>query len=90
MTWCNESDSFRFRIVLKDRPLTRRGILSSVSSLYDPLGFIAPVVLAGKQILQQMCIDGANWDDPLPEALRSKWEYWCAKLTCLHSLQVAR
>ena len=60
VTWCIESDSFRFRKVLKDRPLTRRGILSSVSSLYDPLSFIAPVVLAGKQILQQMCIDGAD------------------------------
>lgn len=32
-TWCIEYDTFQFRIVLKDRPLTRRGILSSVSCL---------------------------------------------------------
>lgn len=25
--WCAESDSFRFRIVIQDRPLTRWGIL---------------------------------------------------------------
>ena len=90
ITWCIESDSFKFRIILKDRPLTRRGVLSSVSSLYDPLGFIAPVVLAGKQILQQMCVDGADWDDPLPEALCVKWEKWRASLECLHSLQIER
>ena len=90
ITWCIESDSFKFRIILKDRPLTRRGILSSVSSLYDPLGFIAPVVLAGKQILQHMCIDGADWDDPLPESLREKWEKWRASLECLHSLEIER
>ena len=55
ITWWIESDSFKCKIDLKDRPLTRRGVLSSVSSLYGPLGFIAPVILAGKQILQQMC-----------------------------------
>ena len=36
--WCIESDSFQFRITLKDRPFTRRRILSTVSSIYD-LGF---------------------------------------------------
>ena len=61
-----------------------------MSSLYNPIGFIVPVVLAGKQILQQMCIDRADWDDPLPESLRSKWKCWVTKLSCLHSLQVDR
>ena len=37
--WCVESDTFQFRIVLGDRPLTRRGILSTINSVYDPLGF---------------------------------------------------
>ena len=45
--WCIESDMFNFRIELKDKPCTRRGILSTISSIYDPLGFIAPVVLVG-------------------------------------------
>ena len=75
---------------MKDRQLTRRGILSSVSSLYDPLGFIAPVVLAGKQILQQMCVDGADWDDPLPDPLHKKWQCWFWHLKCLESLKVSR
>ena len=39
--WCVESDTFRFRITNKDKPLTRRVILSIVSSIYDPLGFAA-------------------------------------------------
>ena len=41
--WCVESDTFQFRLVLRDRPLTRRGILSTINSVYDPLGFLAPV-----------------------------------------------
>ena len=52
--WCVENDSFGFRNELKDRPLTRRGILSTVSSVYDPLGLAAPFLLKGKIILQQL------------------------------------
>ena len=54
--WCVENDSFQFRIEMHDGPFTRRGILSTVSSIYDPSGYIAPVTLKGK-ILQQMCLD---------------------------------
>lgn len=38
-------------------------MLSTVASIYDPLGFIAPFVLLGKQILQQMCREKIGWDE---------------------------
>ena len=88
--WCVESDTFRFRITLKDQPLTRRGILSTVSSVYDPLGFVAPVILVGKQILQQMCADGHGWDSPLPDELRSRWQQWRTELFALENLRIRR
>ena len=56
---------FQFRITLKDRPATRRGILSAVSSVYDPLGFLAPFVLNRKRILQDICKLQVDWDVPL-------------------------
>ena len=45
MKWNTETDRFEFGIAIKDRPATRRGILSVVSSIYDPLGLVAPFVL---------------------------------------------
>ena len=42
---CVENNSFQFRIELRDRPLTRRGVLSTVGSIYDPNGSISPVTL---------------------------------------------
>ncbi|KAI3375021.1 hypothetical protein L3Q82_021067 [Scortum barcoo] len=50
--WCVQSDTFRFSIIFQDRTLTRRGILSTVSSFYDPLGILALVVFTAKRILQ--------------------------------------
>ncbi|XP_053398928.1 uncharacterized protein LOC128556932 [Mercenaria mercenaria] len=88
--WCTESDTFQFKIEANDRPLNRRGILSAVGSLYDPLGFISPVVLIAKQILQQLCSDNLGWDDPLPDYLRVKWEKWRASLAHLDTLRIKR
>ena len=88
--WCVESDSFQFRIILKDKPFTRRGILSTVSSIYDPLGFAAPFLLRGKRILQELCKDKVNWDDPVPEHLRARWERWRSELTLLEETKIPR
>ena len=83
-------DQFQFRVVVKDNPLTRRGVLSTVASVYDPLGFAAPFILIGKQILQQMCRDKLNWDDALPEDLRPLWESWLLELKHLAAVKIAR
>ncbi|XP_063448067.1 uncharacterized protein LOC134727615 [Mytilus trossulus] len=72
--WCIESDSFQFRIELTNKPLTRRGILSTLSSVYDPLGFLSPFVLLGKQILQECCSDQIDWDEPPSEILIQRWQ----------------
>ncbi|XP_046548628.1 uncharacterized protein LOC124258605 [Haliotis rubra] len=90
VNWCIVSDTFGFRIHLKDQPFVRRGILSTINSIYDPLGFIAPVLLLGKQILQETCKDQLDWDEPLPDDIRAKWEKWRCQLWQLDDLQVSR
>ncbi|KAK3715792.1 hypothetical protein QZH41_001220 [Actinostola sp. cb2023] len=88
--WCIESDTLRFKIELSNRPPTRRGILSTVSSVFDPLGVLSPLVLVGKGILQQLCRDGVNWDGEIPEPLRPKWEKWRNDLHLLQRLKIPR
>ena len=51
LRWNLQSDSFIFNINLDTKPITRRGILSAVCSIFDPLGLISPYVLEGKKIL---------------------------------------
>ena len=50
--WDVETDTFGFKIPLRDKPSTTRGILSIVSSIYDPLRFVALFILPGKCLLQ--------------------------------------
>ncbi|XP_028403933.1 uncharacterized protein LOC114526520 [Dendronephthya gigantea] len=88
--WCIEVDSFEFRILLQDRPLTRRGILATVSSIYDPMGFVAPIILTGKRILQNLCRDKLDWDDEIPDSIKMQWERWRKELHCLNELSIPR
>ncbi|XP_043972835.1 uncharacterized protein LOC122831013 [Gambusia affinis] len=88
--WCIEADEFQFRVQVKDNPLTRRGVLSTVASIYDPLGFVAPFTLIGKQILQTLCKDKVNWDDDLPDHILPRWEAWLRDLPKLAALKIPR
>lgn len=88
--WNIENDSFFFQVTLDEKPLTRRGILSIVASLYDPLGFLAPFILEGKRVLQEMCQKGIGWDDTLPTELKLRWESWMKDLENLKMIQIPR
>lgn len=77
--WNMENDCFKFDICLKEQPATQRGILSTIASLFDPLGFIAPFTLKGKKILQEVCKQGTRWDDALSTKLQIRWESWVKK-----------
>ena len=78
VSWDLETDAFTFKVSLPENPFTRRGVLSIVNSVYNPLGFAVPVMLEGRKILQQLVHMG-EWtkenntllarDDPLPTAM---------------------
>lgn len=67
--WDVQSDVFRFKIAVKHGPEIRRGILSVMSSVFDP--FLSPLILEAKNILRDLSEEGFNWDDPISLALES-------------------
>ncbi|XP_068759671.1 uncharacterized protein [Montipora capricornis] len=88
--WCISSDTFRFSIAIEDRPATRRGILSVVSSVYDPLGFVAPFILPAKILLQDLCKKKLDCDEKIPEEDFSCWKSWLKELPKLQGFSTGR
>ena len=90
LQWNMQEDSFNFRIVEKEKIPTRRKILSTVSAMYDPLGFAAPVILPAKQVLQTLCNQKYGWDERIPETELIEWETWLKYLPKLQEMSVQR
>ena len=64
--WCVSSDEF-FNVKVPSSSATKRQILAVTNSLYDPLGFVLPVVLRARLIYSEVCrakLVGTNhyWD----------------------------
>lgn len=90
LQWCVETDTFKFKMALKEQPHTRRGILSVVSSVYDPLGFLAPLTLPAKLILQDLGRRSYAWDDQIPLTLQQQWIRWLRDLERVTAFKVDR
>ena len=70
-----EPDLTKFDIPHKiPETLTKRMVLSLVNGIYDPLGLATPFVIQAKMMLRQISQEkNLDWDDPIPENLRSGW-----------------
>ena len=93
--WNLKSDTFGFKVAEENKPFTRRGVLSTINSLFDPLGIAAPVVVKGKMLLRRMSGHLKNhhpgeWDQSLPEEFYPTWQDWCQSLSTLQEVQIPR
>ncbi|XP_041633403.1 uncharacterized protein [Drosophila kikkawai] len=66
---------------------TKRELLSQLSRIYDPLGLVTVLL---KLIFQESCTSVLQWDDPIPETLRSRWKALVEDLPTLTQCQVPR
>ena len=90
LQWNVEKDSLTFKVQRRDKPCTRRGILSMINSVFDPLGFGAVAVLPIKVLLQKLCRDKLGWDDPIPPNEKGKWLNWLEQLSKLKLFTLPR
>ena len=88
--WDVEDDKLSFSHKDVEGPPTRRNILSIVSSLYDPLGMVAPFTLKAKLILQELCRRKTGWDEEAPEDQQREWNSWIKDLQNLNQLKIDR
>lgn len=88
--WDTEQDKFTFHYQSLIKPDTRRGVLSTVASLFDPLGLTASFALQGRIILQETCRDNSDWDAPLTKSLLTRWSAWKSDLTSVSQITIHR
>ena len=90
LQWDAESDTFQFKTISVSKPYTKRGILSVVSSLYDPLGFLSPLTFLVKVLLQNLWRIGVQWDEEIQDPYLLQWQRWIEELQHIRSIKIPR
>ena len=84
LIWNPTLDKLEVKVKVKYKPLTRRGILSMISQLFDPIGFLQPFILPVKLLKQELCHLNLGWDAEIP---LDKKVFGCNWLDTLCSLE---
>ena len=73
--WNTSSDTLITRFEIDVENLTKRSLLSLLAQIYDPLGFVSPISLYGKNILQDMNRLSLAWDECPPPDLQKRFHH---------------
>lgn len=93
LIWNKETDEFQYTINLPDQTnsnITKRTILSDISRLFDPMGWLSPVIIVAKIMIQQLWLAGVTWDQNVPTNIKEEWELYRQQLTTLQDVKVNR
>lgn len=84
LAWTPKLDEFHFNLRLPEVPerLSRRNLCSDVMKLSDSLGWMAPIVIRAKIIMQHTWkIQSLGWDDELPSHVKDAWTIFCEEFS---------
>ncbi|KAL4153798.1 hypothetical protein QTP88_001631 [Uroleucon formosanum] len=91
LEWHPDGDYLCCALSLEKSPVyTKRGILSLVARIFDPLGLFGPAVFLAKFIMQRTWLQGLSWDEPLSPDIHDEWAAFVTDLPLLLSIRVPR
>ena len=93
--WNVSSDCFVLSIqdiahLAKQTEPTKRHIVSVIGKIYDPLGYLSPVVVKFKIFFQELCESKVGWDQPLTGVLLGKWNFLASSIQGNYQIAIPR
>ncbi|CAG9134447.1 unnamed protein product [Plutella xylostella] len=93
--WNPTSDTFTFQKKYQsennEKRLTKRELLSKISVIFDPLGWLSPLTIRAKLLFQQTWSEEPlDWDGLLPESLNNDWEQLKQDLQHIDHFEIPR
>ncbi|XP_050065977.1 uncharacterized protein LOC126555053 [Aphis gossypii] len=90
LRWHPTKDVFGFDVHPLTTVVTKRSVLSIIARIFDPIGFLAPVIFHAKHIMQLIWKSELGWDDPLPHDLGVTWKLLLNDLPVLSKIEIPR
>ncbi|KRZ00232.1 hypothetical protein T4B_13378 [Trichinella pseudospiralis] len=93
VSWNPQEDELTFRppeLAASQNQETKRDLLRTAASVFDPLGGLTPFTVRAKQMFQSLWQTGMAWDDNLPAEVELQWLVWKLELNELHCIAMPR
>lgn len=90
--WHPSSDHFSYSTISRQdvNTLTKRQLLSEIAKIFDPLGWISPVTIKAKILMQNLWLLNLKWDEKVPEILNNTWKDYCQDLANIEHVNISR
>ncbi|XP_067208464.1 uncharacterized protein [Linepithema humile] len=89
--WNPVEDMFQYKISVdmkQNQRVTKRIIMAVISRIFDPLGFLGPIVILAKLIIQRLWNLQVNWDESLPFELHTDWTRYKSQIMQLNEFRI--
>ncbi|KAJ0169226.1 hypothetical protein K1T71_015256 [Dendrolimus kikuchii] len=95
LSWKPDSDTFtfqnRFEQLQENTQLTKRQLLSYISKIYDPLGWLSPLTIRAKLLFQNTWLNNSiTWDGQLPDEIKEAWNQLNHDFQHLNTFEIPR
>ncbi|XP_046863210.1 uncharacterized protein LOC124456953 [Xenia sp. Carnegie-2017] len=81
LPWNKLQDTFSVVVEKEESAATtKRGALSQLAKIYDPIGLISPTMLTGKLLYRKMCESRLSWDQEFDDVMGKLWRDWYNRL----------
>ncbi|XP_073814245.1 uncharacterized protein [Musca autumnalis] len=90
--WNAQLDTFYFEVapIARKSSYTKREVLSAIAKLFDPVGWLGPVIVVAKMVMQKVWLDSIGWDDSLSSATDADWRKFVDSYTDVNSVRIPR
>ncbi|XP_044313447.1 uncharacterized protein LOC123037368 [Drosophila rhopaloa] len=90
--WDAQNDVFQYNIKAPTpcKTITKRAMLSHASTLFDPAGWLTPIVIHAKLLLQSLWKEGQDWDECVKPTTLTTWNKFLEVLPYIKTISIPR
>lgn len=90
--WHPATDKFVFQYSPEkiSTTITKRTVLSDISKLFDPLGWLCPIIIRAKMFIQKLWLQDLEWDDELSPSQLKEWTEIHNTITFVKDISIPR